>query len=151
MDCECFQPSCSSTKVDSECPKSQCKSSGPYKPRMRHKSEGKHHPLHVRCPTPSTFAGPWIPPPGRTTRGTKYGWQVHIEWFTSVTQYCNVVYIDSQIGPLRIWRLRKKNKTQNCEQLMATVQQCLHAVFQKFALRSDMLIGGWNCGLTWLQ
>jgi len=46
---------------------------------MRHKSEGKRPCVHVRCPTTSTFAGPWIPPPARTTRGTKYGWQVDTE------------------------------------------------------------------------
>jgi len=47
---------------------------------MRHKSEGKRPCVRVRCPTPSTFAGPWIPPPGRTTRGTKCGWQVDTEY-----------------------------------------------------------------------
>jgi len=44
---------------------------------MRHKSEGKHPAVHVRCQTPTTFAGRWIPPPARTTRGTRSGWQVH--------------------------------------------------------------------------
>jgi len=47
---------------------------------MRHKSEGKRPCVRVRCPAPSTFAGPWIPPPARTTRGAKYGWQVDTEY-----------------------------------------------------------------------
>jgi len=80
MDCECCQTSFSATTIDCDCPKPQRKSSGCHKSRVRHKSEGKHSSVNIRCQTPSTFAGPWIPPPGRTTRGAKYGWQVHIDF-----------------------------------------------------------------------
>lgn len=87
------QTSSSSTKIDGEVPKPQCQSSGYHKSRMRHKSEGRHPSVHFRCPTPNTFAGPWIPPPARTTRGTKYGWQVRIgyDYFSSVMQHCELL------------------------------------------------------------
>ena len=49
----------------------------------------RHKPVHVHCPNPSTFAGPWIPPPGRTTRGTRYGWQVNIGF--DLPKLCNIV------------------------------------------------------------
>jgi len=77
-----LQSSSSATRVDGELPKSQCRSSGYHKPRMRHKSDSKSH---VRCQTPSIFAGPWIPPPGRTTRGARHGWQVYVAFGLSVS------------------------------------------------------------------
>lgn len=55
---------------------------------MRHKSEGKRR---ICCPTASTFAGPWIPPPARTTRGIKYGWQV--DSMTNIIQCCKLFFI----------------------------------------------------------
>jgi len=86
--CECLQAKSSATKIeDCKCPKPQFKSFVSHKPTMKHKSESK---LRVCCQTPSTFTGPWIPPPGRTTRRTRYGWQVYIRFGSS--QLLTVVF-----------------------------------------------------------
>jgi len=87
---------------------------------MRHKLEGKRPCVRVRCPAPSTFAGPWIPPPARTTRGAKYGWQVDTEYVKHYVPL-QTIHIAYKTGLIIVW-----SETTRCTEKIMHSLHCSH-------------------------